>query len=61
MHALFLALVAVVGISLPMKPSRCTFHCIFYWISDFILHRSTITSVVAAKLMYVLHSKEMKR
>ena len=61
MQALFLALVAVVGISVPVKPSMRTFHRIFYWNPGFNLRCSTITSDVAKKLTYLLHSKEMKR
>ena len=61
MQVLLLALVAVVGISVPMKPSMLAFHSIFHWNSGFNLHCSTITSDVAGKLTYLLHSKEMKR
>ena len=61
MLALFLALVAVVGISVPIKPSMRTFHRIFNWHSGFNLRCSTITSGIAGKLTYLLHSKEMKR
>ena len=61
MQALLLALVAVVGISVPMKPSMRTFHR-FLLESRF---QSTLfhinTSDVAGKLTYLLYSKEKKR
>jgi hypothetical protein len=61
MQALFLALVAIVGISVPTKPSMLTFHRIFNWHSGYNLRCSTITSDIAWKLTYLLQSKEMKR
>ncbi len=59
MQALFLALVAVVGISVPMKPSMHTFHRIFNWHSGFNLHCSAFAFNIAGKFTYLLHSKEM--
>jgi len=61
MQALLLALVAVMGISAPMKPSMRAFHCIFHWNPGFKLRFSTNTSDLAGKLTYLLHSKEKKR
>ena len=61
MQALLLALVAAVGISVPMKPSMRTFHRIFHWNPGFNLRFSTNTSDLAWKFTYLLHSKEMKR
>ena len=61
MQALLLALVAVVGISVPMKPSMRTFHRIFNWHSGFNLRCSAFAFNIAGKLTYLLHSKEMKQ
>jgi len=61
MQALFLALVAVVGISVPIKPSMLAFHRIFNWHSGFKRRCSTVTSDIANKLTYLLHSKEKKQ
>jgi len=61
MQALFLALVAVVGISVPIKPSMLAFHRIFNWHSGFNLRCSINTSDIAGKLTHLLHSKEMNR
>ena len=61
MQALFLALVAVVGISVPMEPSMLAFHRIFNWHSGFNLRCSAVTSDIARKLTYLLHSKELKQ
>ena len=54
MQAQLLALDAIVGISVLMKPSMCTFHRIFHWNSGFNLRCSTITSDIARKLTYLL-------
>jgi hypothetical protein len=61
MQALFLALVAVVGISVPIKPSMRAFHRIFNWHTGFNLRCFAVTSNIAGKLTHLLHSKEMKR
>ena len=61
MQALFLALVAIVGISVPTKPSMLAFHRIFNWHSGFNLRCSTITSDITRELSHLLHAKEMKR
>ncbi len=61
MLALFLALVAVVGISVPMKPSMRAFHRIFNWHTGFNLRCSAVTSNIAGKLTHLLHSKELKQ
>jgi hypothetical protein len=52
MQALFLALVAVVGISVPIEPSMLAFHRIFNWHAGFKLRCSTITSDIARKFTY---------
>lgn len=54
MLALFLALVAVVGISVPIKPSMLAFHCIFNGYSGFNLRCSAVTSDIANKLTHLL-------
>ncbi len=59
MQTLLLALVAVVGISVPMKPSMRTFHRIFNWHSGFNLCCSAFAISIAGKLTYLLYSKEM--
>jgi hypothetical protein len=61
MLALFLALVAVVGISVPIKPSMLVFHCIFNGYSGFNLLCSPATSDIANELTHLLYSKEIKR
>ncbi len=47
MQALFLALVAVVGISVPIEPSMLAFHRIFNWHSGFNLRCSINTFDIA--------------
>jgi hypothetical protein len=52
MQALLLALVAVVGISLPIKPSMLAFHRIFNWHADFNLRCPINTTQIANKFTY---------
>ncbi len=61
MQALFLALVAVVGISVPIKPSMLAFHRIIDRHSGFNLRCSTDTSNIVGKFSHLLHSKEMEQ
>jgi hypothetical protein len=51
MLALFLALVAVVGISVPIKPSMLAFHSIFNRHTGFNLRCSTFTADIATNLL----------